>query len=103
MVLSKVGGAGSFAILSISVRFSAIADSSAGLKYSTLTLSNGGTPPKGPCHVASKGFGSAAELLAAEELLNGCVSKPAKIVNMSSVKLLFERVRIIWISFESKS
>jgi len=45
MVFSKVGGAGSFATLSISARASVIAASSAGLNCSTLTLSNGGTPP----------------------------------------------------------
>ncbi len=47
IVFSKVGGAGSPATLSISARASAIAVSSAGLKSSTLTFSNGGTPPVG--------------------------------------------------------
>src|SRR5258706_759891 len=59
MVFSKVGAADSVAILSTSARFSLIAASNAGLKRLTCTLSNGGTPPYGPCHWASSGFGSA--------------------------------------------
>jgi hypothetical protein len=45
IVLAKVGAAGSPAMRSISARHSAIAASRAGLKYSTFTWSNGGTPP----------------------------------------------------------
>src|SRR5258706_13987458 len=59
MVFSKVGAAESFAILSTSARFSLIAADNAGLKRLTCTLSNGGTPPYGPSHWASSGFGSA--------------------------------------------
>jgi hypothetical protein len=44
-VLSKVGAADDAAMASISARQSAIADSRAGLKSSTRTRSNGGTPP----------------------------------------------------------
>src|SRR5436190_2824337 len=64
IVFAKVGAAGSFAILSMSARFSAIATSSAGLNDATWTLSKGGTPPYGPAHSASSGLGSAGELLA---------------------------------------
>ena len=45
IVFSKVGGAGSAAIASISLSCSAIAASRAGWKCSTLTWSKGGTPP----------------------------------------------------------
>src|SRR5687767_11943405 len=55
-VFSKVGGAGSFAIFSTSASCSAMAASSAGSNSETCTLSNGGTPPWGPVHGASRGF-----------------------------------------------
>ena len=42
MVFSKVAGAGLFAIAAISLRFTAIAASSAGWKSETLTLSKAG-------------------------------------------------------------
>src|SRR5688572_1415213 len=53
MVLANVGGAGSFAILSISARFCCIAASRAGSNSATTTLSNGGTPPYDPVQAAS--------------------------------------------------
>src|SRR5687768_7707595 len=56
MVLSKVGGAGSDAMLSISARFSRMAASSAGSKCATRISSNGGTPPYGPRHSRRRGF-----------------------------------------------
>src|SRR6202521_3340335 len=56
MVLSKVGAAGLRVMRSISVRFSAMAASSAGLKSATRTWSKGGSPPAGPTHGASSGF-----------------------------------------------
>src|SRR5687768_12087076 len=67
MVLSNVGAAELFAIFSTSARFSAIADSMAGLKNSTFTRSKRGTPPKGPFHSARSGLGSegSAAILAA--------------------------------------
>ncbi len=60
IVFSNVGAAGFDAILSISARFSAIAASSAGLKSSILTLSNGGIPPYGPTHFSKSGFAAGA-------------------------------------------
>src|SRR5438874_5128745 len=56
IVLSKPAGSGSEAMRSISRSRSSIADSSAGLKSSSLTLSNGGTPPYGPLHGAISGL-----------------------------------------------
>src|SRR6202521_5720674 len=56
MVLSKVGAAGLRVMWSISVRFSAMAASSPGLKSATRTWSKGGSPPAGPTHGASSGF-----------------------------------------------
>src|SRR5580692_1016981 len=56
MVLSKLGAAGLRVMWSISVRFSAMAASSAGLKSATRTWSKGGNPPAGPTHGASSGF-----------------------------------------------
>src|SRR5687768_12536842 len=53
IVLAKVGGAGSFAILSISARFWFIAASSAASNSATTTLSKGGTPPYDPVQAAS--------------------------------------------------
>src|SRR5450432_363705 len=59
MTLSKVGGAGSAAMRSISARCSCIAASSAGPKCSTFTWSKGGTPPCGPPQRESRGFAMA--------------------------------------------
>src|ERR1700724_2131712 len=56
MVLSKVGAAGLRVMRSISVRFSAMAASSPGLKSETRTWSKGGSPPAGPTHGSSSGF-----------------------------------------------
>src|SRR5215813_3955062 len=59
IVFSNFGADVTRAMFSISFRFSAIAVSSAGLNRATWTLSNGGTPPYGPSHSESSGFGSA--------------------------------------------
>src|SRR4029079_4807731 len=56
MVFSKVAGAGSFAIASISARRSAMASSRPGLKCSTRTSSKGGKPPKAPGQERVSGF-----------------------------------------------
>src|SRR5687767_1361130 len=66
MVLAKVGGAGSFAILSSSARFSFIAASRAGSKSATATLSKGGTPPYDPVQAASNAGPFAAGAIRAE-------------------------------------
>src|SRR5215472_1171448 len=68
MVFSKVAGAGSAAMRSISARFSSIAVSSAGLMSATLNRPNGGTPPQGPDHGASSGFLVSVRLEAISEL-----------------------------------
>src|SRR4051794_12787665 len=60
IVFSNVGAAPSPAMTASSRRFSAIACSNAGLKCSTLTRENGGTPPCGPDHFARSGFDAAA-------------------------------------------
>ena len=61
MVFSKVGGAGLFAIASISFSSRTMAASRAGAKSATTTLSKGGTPSKGPVQGASRGAPSAAK------------------------------------------
>ncbi len=53
-MFANVGVLGSSAIAAISRRFSAIPASSAGLNSSTFTLSNGGTPPFRPVHLARR-------------------------------------------------
>src|SRR5512140_1240578 len=64
-VLSKVGAAGSFAILSTFASVSAIAASRAGWNCSTFTWSNGGTPAYGPVQGARGGFFTVASAPAA--------------------------------------
>src|ERR1051326_9394682 len=63
---------------SVSASCSAIAASSAGLKSAICTRSNGGTPPYGPSHFASKGFSvSMAEARISSsrlQLIRACMS-----------------------------
>src|ERR1051326_51716 len=59
IVFWNVGGSGLLAVPSVSARFSALAAASAGWNSETLTLSNGGMPPSGPVHGASRGFSAA--------------------------------------------
>ena len=56
MVLSKSGGRGSAAILSMSARPSVMPLSSAVRRSAVLNLPNGGTPPHGPSHESSSGL-----------------------------------------------
>src|SRR5258708_35919553 len=98
IVFAKVGADLSFAILSISARFSDMAAASAGLKYSTLTRSNGGTPPYGPSQLASSGLGSAdlsAKATIPFELLKfSLTTTPSRAIAKRSRELRLIRVRI---------
>src|SRR6266852_8243236 len=85
MVLSKEGGVGSAAMRSISARFSAIADSSAGFKPAGVNRPKGGTPPQGPDQGASSRFTWATAVLSPEmergeasSGLVGCAAQPAR-------------------------
>src|SRR5687768_6150553 len=96
MVLSNVGAAELFAIFSTSARFSAIADSMAGLKNSTFTRSKRGTPPYGPFHSARSGLGSAgiATALTAAELTIMVVGRSARTNPDDPIAKASKRMRV---------
>ena len=84
IVLSKVGAAESFAILSTSASCSVIAASSAGLKSAICTLSKGGTPPKGPSHFAVSGLPLASlvgTVVSVEELFEAFVMSIVEMID----------------------